>query len=111
MPKVYAPQIPSRFDHTLRTWVPIVNMQPAEKFGELVTLLSPDAYRVAAAPMVAAMKERMRDFGPDDYLVAVGNPTLIAAAACIAAKKNNGVLKLLTWDRMAGDYLATELRV
>lgn len=111
MPRVFAPQVPSRFDTSVRAWIPTVSMKPAERFGELVVMLPPDAFRLAAAPMVAAMKERMADFGPDDYVVAVGNPTLIAAAACIAARKNHGVLKVLTWDRQTGDYIATELRV
>lgn len=111
MPRVFAPQIPSRFDKGMRVWVPTVNMRPAERFGELIVLLTPDAYRIAPAPMVQALKERMDDFTADDYIVAIGNPTLIAAASCIAARKTGGVLKLLTWDRMTSDYTATELKL
>jgi hypothetical protein len=86
-------------------------MRQAERFGEVVVMLPPDAFRLAAAPMVAAIKDIMADFGPDDYVVAVGAPTLIAAAACIAARKTGGRLKMLTWDRQTSDYIATELRV
>ena len=111
MPRVYAPQVPSRLDTSIRAWIPTVNMKPAEKFGELVIMFTPEECRFVGAPMVAALKERMKDFGPDDYLVAVGNPTLIAAAAGIAARKNGGRLRVLAWDRQAADYIATELRV
>lgn len=111
MPRVFAPQIPSRLDRSIRVWVPTVDMKPAERFGELVVCLPPDAYRIAPAPMVQAMKEQMADFTEDDYIVAIGNPTLIAAAACIAVRKTGGRLKILTWDRMTSDYTATELKL
>jgi hypothetical protein len=111
MNKVYAPQQPSRFDTTLSMWVPTMNMQPARKFGELVVLLPPDANRLHTAPLLATLKERMEHFDTEDWLICVGDPSLIAAAACIAARKTGGVLRLLKWDRMASDYISTEMKI
>ncbi len=110
-PRVFAPQQPSRFDTATRLWIPTMNMAPAEKYGELVVLLPPNANRLHTAPLVAAMSERMKDFNDQDWLVAIGDPSLIAAAACIAARKTGGLLRLLKWDRMTSDYLTTEIRV
>ena len=109
MSKVYAPQIPSRFDAATRLWIPSMNTAPASRYGEVVTLLPPNANRLHAAPLIAAMKEGLKDFTEDDYLICIGDPSIIAAAACIASRKANGHLKLLKWDRLTSDYIAVEM--
>jgi len=111
MTRVFAPQQPSRFDVSTRLWVPTMNMQPAEKFGELVVLLPPNANRLHTVPLLEALKSGMASFTKDDWLVAVGDPSLIAAAACIATRKTGGLLRLLKWDRMTSDYLAAEMTI
>lgn len=111
MPKVYAPQMPSRYDNATRLWIPTVNLAPAEKFGEVVVALPPNANRLHLAPLIVALKEQMADYGPEDYVVAVGDPSLIAAAACIASRKTGGLLRILKWDRQTGQYLAVEAQI
>jgi hypothetical protein len=111
MAKVFIPQLPSRYDAASRLWIPTVNIHPAEKFGELITMLPPGAGRTHVAPLVTAMREQMRDYCDADFIVAVGDPSLIAAAACIAAKKTSGILRILKWDRIAADYIPVELTV
>lgn len=108
-PRVFVPMVPSRWDTTLSMWIPTVNIAPAERHGELNVLLPPDANRLHTAPLVAALKERMRDFGENDYLVALGDPSLLAAAACIAVRQTGGKLRMLKWDRRTADYLITEI--
>lgn len=111
MIKVYAPQQPSRFDVASRLWIPTMNMQAAEKYGPLVVMLPPNANRLHTAPLLASLKESMSAFTAEDWLVAVGDPSLIAAAACIAVRKTGGLLRLLKWDRMTSDYLPTEMKI
>ena len=111
MAKVYAPQQPSRFDTSLRLWVPTMNMEPAKKYGELVVMLPPNANRLHTEPLCEALRERMDNFTKDDYLIAIGDPSIIAASACIAARKTGGLLRLLKWDRLTSDYIFVELRV
>lgn len=108
-PRVFVPMVPSRWDTTLGMWVPTVNITPAERHGELVVLLPPDANRLHTAPLVAALKERMRDYSENDSLVALGDPSLLAAAACIAARQTGGKLRMLKWDRRTADYIVTEI--
>ena len=111
MTRVFAPQLPSRFDTSTRLWIPTMNMQPAAKHGELVVLLPPNANRLHTVPLLEALKTGMADFTKDDWLVAVGDPSLIAAAACIAIRKTGGVLRLLKWDRLTSDYIAAEMTI
>jgi hypothetical protein len=111
MPKVYIPQVPSRYDQQTRLWIPTVNVDPARKFGELQIMLPVNANRLHTAPLIAAMKESMAEFNDQDWIVALGDPSLIAAAACIATRKTGGILKLLKWDRLASDYIAVEAAI
>lgn len=108
MSKVYAPQVPSKFDPATKLWVPSINLDPAKQFGEVVTMLPPNANRLHINPLVVALREQMKDFSAEDYIVAVGDPSLIAAAACIAVKKTGGLLRILKWDRQTSSYIAVE---
>lgn len=109
--RVFAPMLPSRFDTGTRMWLPMMNIDPAKKFGDVVICLPPESNRLTTAPLVAALREKLADFTENDWLVAIGDPSLIAAAAVITARKTNGLLRLLKWDRMASDYLPTEIRL
>lgn len=111
MAKVYVPQLPSRFDAASRLWVPTVNMKPAEEYGEIIIMLPPNANRLHTAPLVAALRDQMRDFTVEDYIVAVGDPSLIAAAAVIAAGHSSGTLRVLKWDRLASKYIPVEMKL
>lgn len=111
MPKVYVPQMPSRYDSATHLWIPTVNLSHAENFGEIVVLLPPNANRLHLSPLIVALKEQMTNYGPEDYVVAVGDPSLIAAAACIAARKTGGLLRILKWDRQTSQYIAAEAQI
>ena len=109
-PTVYIPQVPSRYDRGLGAWVPTVTTHDAERFGKVVVMLPPEASRLHVSPLLAALRERMSSFGPEDYLLAMGDPTLLAAAAVIASRQSGGDLRLLKWDRMSSSYILVECR-
>lgn len=111
MPKVYAPQLPSRYDAATHLWIPTVNLAPAERFGAVVVALPPNANRLHLAPLIVALKERLANYTKEDFIVAVGDPSLIAAAACIASKKTGGLLRILKWDRQTSQYIAVEAQI
>jgi hypothetical protein len=108
MPKVYAPQVPSKYDPATKLWVPSINLDPANMYGEVVVMLPPNANRLHINPLMVALREQMKDFTDEDYVIAVGDPSLIAAAACLAVKKTNGLLRILKWDRMSSSYIPVE---
>jgi len=109
MPRVFIPQVPSRFDGSTNLWVPTVNIKPAEKFGEIVIMLPPAAARSGIDACAAVIKERMSEFTREDYLLALGDPTLYAIAACFAAEKAGGLLRMLKWDRLNSGYVLEEV--
>ena len=110
-PRVFVPQEPSKHDKPSGLWVPTVNLQPATKHGEVIVMLPPQANRLHTVPLIHVMKDRMADYNEHDFIVAVGDPSLIAAAACIATRKTGGLLRMLKWDRIASDYLITEIKL
>lgn len=111
MAKVFVPQIPSRFDTSTNLWIPTINIRPAESFGEIIVMLPPAAARSGIDACAAVIAERMEDFGAEDYLVAVGDPTLYAVAAVHAAARANGTLRMLKWDRLKSAYVLEEVEV
>jgi hypothetical protein len=53
----------------------------------------------------------MEDFEDGDFVIAVGDPTILSAVAVLAARKSGGVLRMLKWDRQSSDYVAVEMRL
>lgn len=111
MSKVYIPQMPAKFDRATNLWIPTININPAKRFGELVTMLPPGATRLSMEACAHVISEHLEDYGPEDMVVALGDPSLYAVAACLAVKKTGGLLRMLKWDRQLGDYLLVEVSV
>jgi uncharacterized protein YcsI (UPF0317 family) len=80
MSKVYAPQVPSKYDPATKLWVPTLNLDHAKSFGEVVVMLPPNANRLHINPLVTALRDQMKDFTEEDYIIAVGDPSLIGIA-------------------------------
>lgn len=110
-PKVFVTQVPSRRDAATGMWVPTVNIAPAEQYGEVVTILPPGAQFYAAAETTRLIKQRLHelDYQQGDYLVPLGNPVIMAVASAIAARRSNGCLNVLVWDRQTSSYVSYEL--
>lgn len=108
--KVYAPQVPSRYDAATRLWIPTMDLAPAKRFGELVILLPPGTNRMPTEELIEALRNRMADFKAGDHLIAVGDPLLIAAASIIAVRQAAGELRMLKWDRVTSAYNLTVSR-
>ncbi len=108
MSRVFIPQIPSRYDTNASAWMPTVNIDPAKKFGELNVMLPPEANRLEVSSIVSVLKRMMKDYGPDDYVLALGDPMIIALASVIA-ERAAGTLRMLRWDRMSREYMLVEV--
>lgn len=109
--RVFVPMVPSRFDSTMHAWVPSVDLSAAASHGEVVVMLPPDAAKAGPAPCVAAMRERMKDYSAADFLLAVGDPSLLAAAAGLATRATGGTLRVLKWDRYTRNYIVVEMKI
>lgn len=110
-PKVFVTQIPSRRDPATNEWIPTVNVTSAQKFGEVMTLLPPGSAFFAASETTRLIKQRLHDldYQMGDYLLPLGHPAIMAVTAAVAARRSNGCLRVLVWDKHSKDYVPFEL--
>jgi hypothetical protein len=110
MSRVFIPQVPSRFDTTINAWVPTVSINAAREFGEIKVMLPPEASRLDPEDMVKLLRVAMDDYGEDDYILALGNPIIIAIAAVLADRAASP-LRMLQWDKVSRNYQLMEARL
>ena len=86
------------------------NIRSAEKFGDLKIVL-PDNRQIvlSSGPLTFKLKQELKDFNDDDYLLLIGDPAIIAICGALAAKVNNGKFKVLKWDRNEKKYYDLEI--
>lgn len=88
------------------------NIMSASKYGQLDVLLPINAQvTLDASTTVHTIRRKLRGFGDDDYLVAIGDPASIGIACAVAAAENNGSFKMLKWDRENRTYFPIQISV
>lgn len=107
--KVYIVQEPMRRNKDTGVLEPIMDFHMALEYGDPVVCLDNPRMALTPAPMVRRLQEVLKDFNDDDSLVAVGDPSAIAAAAAICAKNNLGRFSILKWDRDTRRYLKVDI--
>lgn len=53
----------------------------------------------------------MHTFTDRDYILCVGNPTVIGIVCAMAAEMNNGCFNLLQWDRIMRTYFVMRVEL
>lgn len=86
----------------------VLDLTPAAVYGELVVIFDNGKAALTPDPSIRRLRLVLKDYGPDDYLLPVGSPTLIGWATAIAADNNRGQVKMLVWDREAREYVVSE---
>ena len=102
--RVFIPQEPMRRGSDGRLQRSF-DLTPARIYGELVVMLPPNKLPLSAAPVIEELRRHLAHFNDDDYLMAVGAPTLIGWATAIAADSNLGRVNMLVWDRECRAYI------
>ena len=89
--------------------VPRYDLGPATEYGEVVELLSPTAKPFRPKPIIEELYIKLEQFGPEDYIICIGNPILLALAVNIACDINCGQVKLLQWQNQSQRYVPVEV--
>ena len=108
MPHVYVIQNHASYNKQTGLMVPRYDLSPAEKFGKLEFLLSPVTVPSVPERAIATLREKLKDYCDDDYLLLIGNPCFIAFAAAIAADVNEGRINLLQYNGTRKQYYVVE---
>lgn len=102
--RVFVIQNQHRWNAGVEKFEPKFDLSPAEEFGELVYLLSPTASPFNPDPLIKELRNKLYDFGPDDYLLLIGNPVLIGLSVSIASLCCDSV-SLLQWSGKDRRYI------
>jgi hypothetical protein len=84
---------------------PVMDFRKVLEYGDPVVCLPPGRVSLAPGPTVDALKQALRDFTDDDYIVSVGDPSAIFIAAMVVGQNNRNKCKLLKWDKDARRYI------
>ena len=99
-----------RFVYVIQQPAPNINILSASDYGYLVICLpNRDQAILSTAPYVQKMRKNLQDFRKQDYLLAVGDPTIIALSAIIASEQTNGQFNMLKWDKREYRYYPLEV--
>ena len=64
-----------------------VDITDALRFGEFENLLPrKDQLMISSQPVVHALKKKLKDFSDDDYILCLGDPSIIATVAVVAVR-------------------------
>ena len=86
------------------TGQPKYNIMGARKYGEIKIMFSP-------GPFIFSIRQKLKDFTEDDYLLLNGDPAIIGVTCAIASEMTNGKFKLLKWDRQEKTYYPIEINI
>jgi len=112
MPKVYVVHEPTRWDAEMQQRVRTMDLSPAERHGEMVYLLSGDQGLPGDDnATMGVLRRKLAAFTDKDFLLPVGNPVMIGAAAALAANETDGLLNFLVWQRREREYSVRRVRV
>ncbi len=86
MSTVYIIQNPQRWDGDKGQMVGRFDFSSSHLYGEPVFLLSPTAAPFNGGPIIRELEEKLDPFRPEDFLLMVGNPVIIAWSGIIAQR-------------------------
>jgi hypothetical protein len=113
MSRVFITQIPNRRGEN-NVWLPIIDITPAKKFGEVITLLPAQSRNLQQDELSISLSRLLDEyrFSADDFLMPLGSPALMATASILASRRlRDKPLKLLVWDKQNKAYYCHEVRV
>ena len=87
-----------------------VNFRSAEEYGDLKVILPHNKNIIlSSGPVTIKLRQELKDFNDNDYLLLIGDPAIIAIAGAIASEVNLGKFKVLRWDRNESRYYDIEI--
>ena len=87
---------------------PKINIMGAARYstsGKFKFLLQEDSQMIfSPGPLIFQLRQKLRDFTSEDYLLLTGDPAIIGVACSIVSDITNGKYKLLKWDKQESKY-------
>ena len=88
---------------------PVMDFRKVLDYGDPVILLPNGRIGFTPGPTVDTLRDKLRDYTDNDYIVSVGDPTAIFIAAMVVGELNNGKCNLLKWDKDSKQYICVHV--
>ena len=91
---------------------PKINIMSAREYGEFKFLL-PEFSQIifSPGPLIFKLRNLLKDYNPEDYLLLTGDPAIIGIACSIVSDITNGKFNLLKWDRQEKMYYPLKINL
>jgi len=91
---------------------PKINIMGASQYGGFKFLL-PELSQIifSPGPLIYKLRQALKDFKKEDYLLLTGDPAIIGVACSIVSDMTSGNYKLLKWDRQEKRYYPIEINL
>ena len=91
---------------------PKINIMGASKYGEFKFLLPEFSQMIfSPGPLIYKLRQGLKNFKVDDYLLLTGDPAIIGVACSIVSDITNGKYNLLKWDKQERKYYPIEINL
>ena len=84
---------------------PKINIIGASQYGSFKFLL-PELSQIifSPGPLIMKLRQGLKNYKPNDYLLLTGDPAIIGVACSIASDITNGKYNVLKWDKQERRY-------
>ena len=91
---------------------PKINIMGASKYGEFKFLLPEFSQMIfSPGPLIYKLRQRLKNFKVEDYLLLTGDPAIIGVACSIVSDITNGKFNVLKWDKQERKYYPIEINL
>ena len=91
---------------------PKINIMGASQYGAFKFLL-PELSQIifSPGPLIMKLRQSLKDYKPDDYLLLTGDPAIIGVACSIVSDITTGKYNLLKWDKQERRYYPIKINL
>jgi hypothetical protein len=91
--------------------VPLFDLTPAYHYGDVEILLQSKQTGLNTTPIIQLLREKLQDFCDDDYILPVGDPTIIGIVSALVSDINQGRFKILKWEKRQRIYIPIQVDI
>ena len=107
MSKVFIIQEPVK--HGPNGMEPLMDFRKVLEYGDPIICLPPGKVSLSPGPTIDMLRDKLRTYTDNDYIVSVGDPSAIFIAAMLVGELNRGCCKLLKWDKDIKRYIEVKI--
>ena len=91
---------------------PKINIMGAANYGQFKFLLPEFSQMIfSPGPLIYKLRQGLKNYTSDDYLLLTGDPALIGVACSIVSDITNGKYNILKWDKQERKYYPIEINL